>query len=140
MWENRYEHLLIEWAGLRTQVKDLPINEALHEVHDWWQKAPMVNHTIYINDQENWPLPWDLLTENGYCDVAKCLGIVYTLLLIEHEDINSLHIAQTDNYILVQVNNGEYTLNDQPGYITADQNDLHVKYSVDCEYLKERLK
>jgi len=140
MWENRYEHLLIEWASLREQVKDLPIEEALHTVHDWWQAAPMVNHTIHINDSENWPLPWDLLTEKGFCEVAKCLGLCYTLLLIEHEDINSLHIVQTDNYILVQVNNGEYTLNDQPGFITADQNDLHVRYSIDCEYLKEKLK
>ena len=125
--------------SLRAEVKTQTIDDALHTVHDWWQTAPMVNHTIHINDEDNWPLPWDLLTKNGYCDVAKCLGIVYTLLLIEHEDINSLHIAQTDNYTLVQVNNGEYTLNDQLGSITTDQDDLHVRYSINCEYLKEKI-
>ena len=48
-------------------------------------------------------------------------------------------MVQTDNYTLVQVNEGQYTLNDQPDQITMDQTDLRIIHSFDCEYLKAKL-
>ena len=139
MWTNKFEDLLLEWKALREQAAKMPIEDALTLVHEWWNKAPIVNYTVHFNDPENWPLPWDLLAQDGYCDVAKCLGICYTLLLTKHEDINSLHMVQTDNYTLVQVNEGQYTLNDQPDSITADISDLRIRYTYDCENLKSKI-
>jgi hypothetical protein len=139
MWANSYENILLEWTNLREEVHDLPLAAALHKVQDWWAQAPLVDHYLHIVDYDEWPLPWDLLAENTYCEIAKCLGMCYTLLLIKHEEINSLHIVQTDNYCLLQINDGRYTLNDQPGEIMADQADIHVKYSINCEYFKNKL-
>ena len=139
MWTPYYEDLLLEWAALRTEASELPLEEALTLIHEWWNQAPIVNNTVHFTDPDNWSLPWDLLAQNGYCDVAKCLGICYTILLIQHEDINSLFMVQTDNYTLVQVNEGQYTLNDQPDQITMDQTDLRIIHSFDCEYLKAKL-
>lgn len=139
MWTTKYEDLLLEWADLRAKAAELPIEDALTLIHNWWNTAPIVNHTVHFNDEENWPLPWDLLAQDGYCDVAKCLGICYTLLLIKHEDIKSLHMVQTDNYTLVQVNEGQYVLNDQPDAITADMSDLRIRYVYDCELLKDKI-
>ena len=141
MWNNRYEALLEEWYNLRQKAATLPIEDSLHLIDDWWAKAPLINNYLHMDDYSSWPLPWDLLAEYSFCDVAKCLGIMYTLLLIEHEDIHSLHIVQTeDEYSLVQINNGQYTLNDQIGEIISDQSEIHVKYSIDCEYFKNKLK
>jgi len=140
MWTTDYTNLLREWSDLRTQASELPLDEALTLIHDWWDTAPIVNNTIHFTDPDNWPLPWDLLAQPAYCDVAKCLGLCYTILLVQHEDINSLHMVQTDNYTLVQVNKGQYTLNDEPGSITADQSDLRVKFTFDCENLKPLLR
>ena len=139
MWADRFEDLLVEWVELRSKAVELPLDEALLLVQDWWDRAPIVNNTVHFTDTENWPGPWDLLAYGAYCDVAKCLGICYTLLLIKHEDINSLHLLQTDNYTLVRVNEGQYILNDQPGEITMDQSDLRIRYTYDCEYLKAKL-
>jgi len=139
MWTTSYEDLLAEWASLRAEASELPLEDALTLVHDWWGNAPIVNNTMHFTDPDNWPLPWDLLAQHAYCDVAKCLGLCYTLLLIQHEDINSLHMVQTDNYTLVQVNEGQYTLNDQPGSITADQSDLRIRFSYNCEELKSKI-
>ena len=139
MWTNDYDELLLEWAALRTEASKLPLDEALTLVHNWWNQAPIVNNTVHFTDPDNWPLPWDLLTQSGYCDVAKCLGICYTILLIQHEDIKSLHMVQTDNYTYVQINDGQYTLNDQPDKITMDQTDLCIKFSYNCEDLKSRI-
>lgn len=140
MWTNVYEDLLAEWAELRATASKLPLEEALLMVQDWWDTAPICNQHFHILDTEEWPLPWDLLAETCFCDLAKCIGICYTVILLENEDIKSLHIVETDNYTLVQVNDGQYTLNNEPGEITANQADLRIGHSVDCEFLKNRLK
>ena len=139
MWNNRFEDLLTEWINIRENAAGLPLEEALSVIHDWWGTAPIVNHTVHFTDPENWPGPWELLAQDAFCDVAKCLGICYTIMLIEHEDIKSLELVQTDNYTLVTVNEGQYILNDQPGSITADQSDLRIRYTYNCESLKQKL-
>jgi hypothetical protein len=139
MWTQSYDELLLEWSALRKEVQDLPLEEALRKVHDWANTAPIVSNTVHFTDPDNWPLPWDLLSQPAYCDVAKCLLMCYTLLLIQHNDIKSLHMVQDDNYTYVQINEGEYTLNDQPDQITMDQSDLRVKFSYNCEDLKSRI-
>ena len=105
MWATNYDDRLIEWRELREQAATQDLDQCLSTVDDWWQYAPLVNHYLHIDDQANWPLPWDLIAENTYCDLAKCLGICYTLLLIKHKDINSLEIIETQNEFLVAVNN-----------------------------------
>ena len=112
----------------------------MHSINDWWARAPLVNHHLHIADYEDWPLPWDLLADNTFCELAKCLGIVYTILLIDHVEISSLHIIQTDNYYVVSVNNGRFILNDQPGEISGQLLDAEIKYSLDCEYFKNKIK
>ena len=139
MWTADYEVLLLEWAALRAEASELPLDEALTLIHEYWNQAPIVNNTVHFTDPANWPLPWDLLAQPAYCDVAKCLGMCYTILLIKHEDINSLHMVQDDNYTYVQINEGQYTLNDQPDQITMDQTNLRIKFSYNCEDLKDRI-
>ena len=140
MWPQRYDDLLLEWAALRDQAKALPLEEALTLIHNWWNMSPIVNNTVHFTDSANWPDPWDLLAQPAYCDVAKCLGLCYTILLIQHVDINSLYMVQDDNYTYVQINEGQYTLNDQPDQITMDQSDLRVRFSYNCEDLKDKIK
>lgn len=105
MWATNYDDRLVEWRDLRESTAKQDLDQCLLSVDDWWQQAPLVNHYLHIDDQANWPLPWDLIAENTYCDLAKCLGICYTLLLIKHKDINSLEIIETQNEFLVAVNN-----------------------------------
>jgi len=139
MWPASYEDALSEWSALRTQTSDLELADALHTIQNWWQHAPLVEHYLHVADYEDWPLPWDLLADNTFCDLAISLGMCYTLLLIKHKDINSLCICQTANYSVVDINGGQYTLNDQPGSITSDIDESEYKYSIDCEYFRCKL-
>jgi hypothetical protein len=139
MWENRYEDLLLEWSALRASAKVLPLEDALHLIHNWWQNAPLGSQHLHIADYEDWPTPWELLLEKSFDELAKSIGIAYTLILLEHDEIKSLQVAQAENYSVVQINDGQYTLNDQPGEITADQSTISIRYSVDSRYLAARL-
>lgn len=49
-------------------------------------------------------------------------------------------MLQDDNYTYVQINEGQYTLNDQPDRITMDHSDLRIRFSYNCEDLKDKIK
>ena len=139
MWNDSYHSLLIEWANLREVVRSLPLEKALLKTQTFWDEAPICNPYFHITEPETWPSPWELLADKCFCELAKALGICYTLILAKHDEVNSLHIVQTDNYVLVQVNGGQYYLNDEPGTLTQHSSDLQIKYSFDCKQLKEKL-
>jgi hypothetical protein len=115
MWETIYQDRLAAWHQLRQQAATVPTEQALLLINDWWLQAPMVNRSIAWDDQQHWPDPWNLLTQSGYCELAKALGIVYTILMTEHVDHTSLNITQTDRDNLVLIDNGKYILNWAPG-------------------------
>jgi hypothetical protein len=110
-----YEHRLVEWNQLRLENQNNSLEEALLSVNDWWQMLPIDLHYLHWDDVKRWPDPWDLLGDGIFCGLAKSLGIVYTLLLINRPDINDIQLVQTDQSDnLVLVNQGKYILNWAP--------------------------
>lgn len=110
-----FENRLIEWNQLRQNNTDNTLEQALYNINNWWQMLPIDNHYLHWDDTRNWPNPWDLLADEVFCDLAKSLGIVYTLQFIDRSDIYDLTLVQTvegDN--LVFVNQGLYILNWSP--------------------------
>ena len=137
MWPSAFEERLLEWRALRESTAELPLEEALLAVDTWWQDAPLSLHYLHIDDFENWPDPWDLLADNTYCDLAKCLGICYTLLLLDRDEINDLHIIETDNYFAVEVNNAQ-VINYCPREITHKSSipDYDVRRVISADLLR----
>ena len=119
MWFDRYEERLASWYELRNANQSAPLEQALLNINDWWQSAPIVSKYLNWNEIEDWPDPWDLLADNRYCDLAKALGIVYTIHMINRPDITGLEMAANqdlrDNLVLV--NQGKYILNWAPGVL-----------------------
>ena len=115
MWKTTYQERLADWFNLRQAAEELPQENQLALINDWWFRAPIVNHLIYWEDQSTWPSPWDLLVNNGYCDLARALGIVYTLQMLDNQLYTTLEIIRTSQDNLVQVDSGKYILNWAPG-------------------------
>ena len=105
MWPTTYDDRLLEWRELREQLENISdLKDLLVTVDTWWQRAPLIPHYLHIDDYENWPNPWELLVENNFCELAKCLGIVYTLLVLNRNDLTKITIVETKNYHLVVIN------------------------------------
>jgi len=71
---------------------------------------------------DNWPDPWVLLSENTYCEVARSLGMCYTLLLIGITNIE-LVLAKNnigEDVVLVLVDNAKYILNYWPNTVISN--------------------
>jgi hypothetical protein len=119
IFQSTYEARLQDWFHLRESVTTNTLQEQCVIIDKWWQNAPLVNHYLHPHDIDNWPDPWQLLSENTYCEVARALGMCYTLLLIGLPNIE-LVLAKNDtneDVVLVLVDNAKYILNYWPNTV-----------------------
>ena len=134
VFQLNYEARLKSWYDLRKSLEDSDIKTSCLAIDNWWQKAPLVNHHLHPNDIDNWPGPWDLLVENNYCQIARGLGMVYTLQLVGIKDIDFC-LAIDDNSeecALVLVDNAIYVMNYYPNTVISNSlNDFKVSSHIE---------
>ena len=112
MWPKNFADRLEAWAELRIQAQELSLEEALQLVNSWWHQSPWQPYYLHWDDQPKWPDPWQLLNDNVYCDLARGLGILYTVSMLNHKDLTSYELVLTeDGRNLVLINKVKYTLN-----------------------------
>ena len=141
MWKTTYQESLADWVKLRHAVALLDQPEQLKLINDWWFRAPIVNHLINWENPQSWTTPWELLNNNGYCELARALGIVYTIMIIENRKYTDLKIIQTTEDNLVLVDGGKYILNWAPGEMlnTRSMPISTVKNAIDSSELESFL-
>lgn len=117
MFQLKTEDRLRSWREFRYSIGDLNLEQALSRTVELWSNAPFTPYHLEINSPENWPDPWTLIEENVYCDIAKCLGIMYTILLTEHKKDLSVEFRWYQDvetgyeYNLSWLNDGKYIAN-----------------------------
>lgn len=108
---------LDRWKSFRLGLNDLPIEKAIENTQEFWASCPFTPYYLDPMEADNWPNPWDLIIENYYCDLAKVLGIVYTLYLTDHKSsLNPeirIYSGQNPNYTyhIAYLCQGKYVLN-----------------------------
>ena len=108
---------LTRWKLFRQELDQLSLDEAVLAVNSFWKNCPFVPYYLEVESPEKWPDPWQLIMENYYCDLAKVLGIVYTLHLTTHSNHLDTEIRvykdTTTNYSyhIAYFCQGKYVLN-----------------------------
>jgi hypothetical protein len=111
MWCLTFEQRLAAWNSLRDRVRDQSKPDALKEINAWWQQTPWRAYHLHWDDREDWPDPWQLLSDNIYCDLARALGIMYTITVLDRDDMQDAELIETEQGNLVQLDGGKYILN-----------------------------
>ena len=117
MWKLETGERLAHWRAFRKSLDDLSLEEAVQATAEYWQSCPFNPYYLDPSDPESWPSAWELITENYYCDLAKSLGIVYTLHFSKHEaDLDpQIHIYNDPEtgyvYNLSVLVQGKYVIN-----------------------------
>ena len=112
MWCSTFEQRLAAWTALRDRVRDLPAPDALKEINGWWQRTPWRAYHLHWDDRSDWPDPWQLLSDNTYCELARGLGILYTISLLDRADMADAELVLAeDGRNLVLVAKEKYILN-----------------------------
>jgi len=112
MWPLTFSARLESWSLLRDRCQNISLESALDAINEWWFLAPWRPYYLHWDDQATWPDPWQLLSDDVYCDLARGLGILYTVILLDRADMADAELILTetgDN--LVQVAKEKYILN-----------------------------
>ena len=112
MWPRTFAERLESWKQLRDQVATADTESALVAINSWWFQTPWRAYHLHWDDQSTWPDPWQLLSDDIYCSLARGLGILYTITLLERADIDSAELILTKTgHNLVLVDKSKYILN-----------------------------
>ena len=131
IWPDSFSARLTSWTFLREQCQNLPVEPALARINDWWFRAPWRPYYLHWDDQNSWPNPWQLLSDNEYCEVARGLGILYTITLLDRADMAPAHLVLTDaGRNLVLVAKEKYILNWEANCVvnTNQEETIHRQY------------
>ena len=134
MWKLEAGERIARWRAFRIEIGGMPLPKAIQETAQLWQNCPHKPHYLDHEDPEAWPNAWDLISENYYCDLAKALGMLYTLYFTVHgkqlePEIRVYYDPETKyTYNLVLINQGKYVINFMDGEI------------VNIESVKEKFK
>lgn len=128
---------LTRWRDFRKSLDILSLPEALTAVVDFWHGCPFSPYYLDPSKPDEWPNPWTLIEENYYCDIAKALGMLYTIKFTIHNPIVELRIyidPETKyQYNLVWIDDGKYVINLVEGEVVnktlVENLKLRVKYS-----------
>lgn len=142
VFQLNYENRLKSWYDLRQSLYNTDIKTSCIEIDNWWQRAPLVNHYLHTSDIDNWPGPWELLVENNYCQIARGLGMVYTLQLVGIKDVDFC-LAKDDNNeecVLVMVDNAKYICNYYPNTVISNSlKDFMAIRHIDMNKINKKL-
>lgn len=112
MWPKDFTDRLESWVKLRQEVQVLDLQTALKTINTWWLSTPWKPYYLHWDDHPMWPDPWQLLSDDIYCDVARGLGILYTISMLDRADMADAELVLTDQGDnLVQVAQLKYILN-----------------------------
>jgi len=112
MWPATFDNRLKAWVALRNRCQSLELEPALTAINQWWHLSPWQPYYLHWDDQADWPDPWQLLSDNVYCDLARGLGIMYTISLLDRADMADAELVLTeDDGNLVLVAKEKYILN-----------------------------
>jgi hypothetical protein len=117
MFQLKAEDRLRAWRDFRTTLDTLQLENAMAQIAEFWAQAPFSPYHLDPESIDQWPDPWTLIDENVYCDIAKCLGIVYTAILTQHRTDLSAEIRVYEDprtgyeFNLAFFDQGKYILN-----------------------------
>lgn len=138
MWFNQPTDMrILSWRNWRQSLENKPKEDVIKEVASTWAKVPTVSHLLAPDTVDEWPRAWRLITDNYYCDLGICLGMFYSLVLIDNPVIDDivLNIYQTDSgwINLSLIDQGKYVLNFDYGQVVNSEHaalsKLNLKYS-----------
>ena len=111
MWHKTFSDRLTSWSDLRRQCESLDTESAVVAINSWWFDAPWTPYHLHWDDRANWPDPWQLLDDNLYCGLARGLGILYTITILDRPNLQDAVLVEVDSDNLVLASQGKYILN-----------------------------
>ena len=141
MWPKTFAERLESWAQLREQAFTADVETALAAINSWWFQTPWRAYHLHWDDRLLWPDPWQLLSDDLYCPLARGLGILYTITMLDRPDLQDAVLAEVDSDNLVLVHEKKYILNwDPEQMLNITLGRSNSQHSITQEQLKQQIR
>lgn len=141
MWPDSFAERLESWNRLRQQCKLTTVDITVSTINRWWFQTPWTAYHLHWDDQADWPDPWQLLSDNLYCPLARGLGIMYTIAMLDRADLQDVCMIEhlSDNLVLVE--SGKYILNWDPDQVlNISLGKAKPRRQVSQEQIKQKIR
>ena len=136
-----FENKLQSWNRLRQTCFSLPLEQCLQQINQWWFQLPWTAYYLHWDDLPKWPDPWQLLEDNLYCSLARGLGIVYTIAMIDRADLQTACLMEVGGDNLVLIEGEKYILNwDKDQIVNINLTPTKSRRRLDQQQLKQQIK
>jgi len=141
MWHTSFDQRLASWNQLRDHCMTASLEQALWDINSWWFESPWRPYHLHWDDQPHWPDPWQLLDDNVFCSLARGLGMLYTIALMDRPDLQSAELVDSGMDNLVLVDQKKYILNwDRRRIVNINLAPFDSLHSVGQEQLKLQIR
>lgn len=141
MWPKTFAERLESWNQLRQQASTADVETALRAINSWWFQTPWRAYHLHWDDRAVWPDPWQLLSDDLYCPLARGLGILYTIILLDRADLQDAILVEVDSDNLVLVHEKKYILNwDTEQMLNITLGRFNSQHSITQEQLKQQIR
>ena len=141
MWTKTFSERLASWAGLRHRCETGDVESVIKDINTWWFVTPWQPYHLHWDDQTNWPDPWQLLEDNVYCSLARGLGIMYTIAIVDRPDLQDAVLVEVDSDNLVLVSQEKYILNwDRDIVVNINQSPKKTRHQITQKQIKLQIK
>ena len=140
MWHRTFAERLESWRDLREQTISGDLDSALTSINAWWFQTSWIPYHLHWDDRPTWPDPWQLLDDNLFCSLARGLGIMYTIAMLDRPDLQDALLIETDSDNLVLIDRGKYILNwDPTTIVNITLKGMNPRHSVALDTIKQQL-
>ena len=140
MWPRTFAERLESWTHLRAQASVADVQTALAAINTWWFQTPWRAYHLHWDDQPSWPDPWQLLSDDIYCPLARGLGILYTITMLDRADLQDAVLAEVGSDNLVLVDKSKYILNwDSATVVNISPTGTKARHSITQEQIKQQI-
>ena len=141
MWPLTVAERLSAWHQLRQQVQTADVESALQTINSWWFQTPWRAYHLHWDDLPTWPDPWQLLSDDMYCPLARGLGILYTITLLDRVDLQDAVLVEVGSDNLVLVSREKYILNwDTDTVVNTSPRVLNSRHSITQDQIKQKIR
>jgi len=138
MWPRSFDQRLESWTQLRNHASSADLGTAVVMIDAWWRNTPWQPYYLHWDDQKTWPDPWQLLNDNTFCSLARGLGMLYTITMIDRPDLQDAYLTEISGDNLVLAHGGKYILNWESAELLNTSLEEQVRRQVTQSQLKQQ--
>jgi len=141
MWPKTFGERLASWTELRRRCETGDVESVVNDINTWWFNTPWQPYHLHWDDRANWPDPWQLLEDNTYCSLARGLGIMYTIAIVDRPDLQDATLVEVDSDNLVLVSQEKYILNwDRDIVVNINLSPKKTRHQITQNQIKLQIK